>query len=117
MFGLHGHKVFMVLIALAMLGPAVIMVWNVQVGAVLFLVGLFVTYRCLLFLREMRAEAEWDNPALLQGQRNRARTIFVQLVDDNGNDLDAPTAQARLAAAYQNAGPRDSVVGVRRKVS
>ncbi|MDP9315640.1 MAG: hypothetical protein M3R24_33060 [Chloroflexota bacterium] len=117
MFGQHGHKVFMVLMVLALLGPAALMFWNAQIGGLLFLVGLLVSYRCLDFLQEERVEAEFENSALLQARHNRARTIFVQLVDDNGNELDASTAQARLAAAHLDAGPRDTVVGVRHKVS
>jgi hypothetical protein len=52
----------------------------------------------------------------LSARQNRGRTIFVQLADDHGNALPADDVQARLAAAHQNAGPRDTVIGVHRKV-
>jgi len=41
----------------------------------------------------------------------------VQLIDENGNDLEPEVAQRRLAAAQLQAGPRDMVIGVRRKVT
>lgn len=47
---------------------------------------------------------------------NQAQTIFVQLIDEDGNELAPEVAESKLAAAQLLAGPRDMVIGVRRKV-
>jgi hypothetical protein len=47
----------------------------------------------------------------------QSRTILVQLVDDFGRDLPASKIQVLMDEAHAKAGPRDTVIGVRFKVS
>jgi hypothetical protein len=116
MFGPRSKAFFLTVICLSIIGPILVMFWNVQLGGLLFLVGLLLAARCIGLVRSIQMEGAVQDGVALSARQNRGRTIFVQLVDDHGNALPADVVQARLAAAHQNAGPRDTVIGVHRKV-
>ena len=116
MFGQHSKRFFLGVLVAAIVGPIAIMLWKPQIGGLLFLLGLAIAARCIYLIRMIHTEGAQQDQAQLYSRRDRGQTIFVQLVDDHGNDLDPATAEARLAAANLRAGPRDMVVGVRRKV-
>ena len=116
MFGQGSKRFFVVLMVAAIVGPIAAMIWWPQIGAILFFLGLAIVARCVYLIRAIHTEGAQQDQAQLYSRRDRGQTIFVQLVDDDGNDLDQATARARLAAANLRAGPRDTVVGVRRKV-
>jgi hypothetical protein len=116
MFGQQSKRFFIGVLVVAIVGPIAIMLWKPQIGGLLFLLGLFVAARCLYLIRTITTEGARQDQAQLYSRRDRGQTIFVQLIDNDGNDLDPATAQARLAAANLRAGPRDTVIGVRRKV-
>jgi hypothetical protein len=92
-------------------GPVVVMMVNFPLGLVLLVPGaigaLAITYR----LREGAVGGG------LPGGRSGPRTIYVPLVDDDGNDLDAAETERRLAEARLRAHPGDKVVGVLHKVA
>ena len=116
MFGQHGKRFFIGLLVAAIVGPIAVMIWLPTIGAILFLLGLAIAARCIYLIRMIHSEGAQQDQEQLYSRRDRGQAIFVQLVDDDGNDLDQATAEARLAAANLRAGPRDMVVGVRRKV-
>jgi hypothetical protein len=116
MFGQHGKTFFLTLIALSLLVPLALMVWNPQIGAIAFLCGLATAARCIGLIRTLQVEGSLHDQHALYASANQAQTIFVQLIDEDGNDLTPEVAEAKLAAAQLQAGPRDMVVGVRHKV-
>jgi hypothetical protein len=99
--------------------PLAIGLWDRQAGVVAFLIGLFIAMRAIRVLRADAANSLLDDPSyqrLQQHQGERGRTIWVSLLDDQGQPLDAAAAERKLAQARKAAGPRDMVVGVRGKV-
>jgi flagellar hook-basal body complex protein FliE len=115
MYGQRSKRFFMGMIAFSLIGPLVLLFWNPEVGGILLLLSFIVTSRCLRLLRMAADTSETEEQR--QSQDNRGQTVFVQLVDDQGNDLEPTQVQARIAAAQLTAGPRDLVIGVRRKVT
>jgi hypothetical protein len=65
-------------------------------------------------LRTLNLEATIQDQQALPRPQNHAHTIVVPLVDADDHDLPADIAEAKLAAARLQAGPRDVVIGVRR---
>ncbi|HEY0607093.1 MAG TPA: hypothetical protein VGD58_29510 [Herpetosiphonaceae bacterium] len=116
MFGQYGKTFFQTMIVLGLLVPLAVMVWNPQIGAIAFLAGLTISGRCVRMLRTLQVEGSMQDQHATQAKTNQAQTIFVQLIDEDGNDLAPEIAEAKLAAAQLQAGPRDMVVGVRHKV-
>ena len=116
MFGRTSKTFFLALIALSFLVPIALMFWNIQYGAVTMVLGLAIAWRALRLVRMIQMQGTLQDQQALQVKRNQAQTIFVQLIDENGNDLAPEIAEAKLAAAHLQAGPRDMVIGVRRKV-
>ena len=94
----------------AVLIPALIMIWNVQIGVPLLLLGVYFSYRAIRMARSDAVIASDENPDELL--RRSARTILVQLVDDEGRELPPEIAEKRMAAAQAQANPVDTVVGV-----
>ena len=116
MFGHTSKTFFLTLIVLSFLVPIVLMFWNVQYGAVALVLGLAIAWRGLRLVRMIQMQGTLQDQQALQVKRNQAQTIFVQLIDADGNDLAPEIAEAKLGAARLQAGPRDMVIGVRRKV-
>ncbi len=116
MFNQRSRLFFLIVIVVALVAPILIALHYPLVGGVLFLVGAMVAWRNVRLLSFI---TKGDDPAEQRRRaqaRDQGRTIFVQLVDDRGNELDPATCEARVAAARRGAGPRDTVIGVRRKV-
>lgn len=98
--------------------PIVVMVWNIQIGIILFFMGLIIAYRAIRYgahddIHSLNDAAEQK---LSRDQNERGRTIFVQIVDDFGRDLPPATVQKLIADAQAQASPRDTVVPVRHKI-
>ena len=113
------RRMQLAIVAFTLLGPLVMAVWSPEWAAIFLLLGLIVALRALRVLRATALEDLGDDPSLqrmhhLQGERGR--TVWVSLLDDNGQPLDAAAAERKLAQARATAGPRDMVVGVRGKV-
>lgn len=105
--------------AVSVLIPIMVMIWNIELGIILFFMGLIVAYRAIRYgayddLRSLNQAAEQQ---LSRHQNERGRTIFVQIVDDFGRDLPPATVQKLMADAQAQAGPRDTVVAVRNQIS
>ena len=94
--------------------PLLIMIWDIQVGAVSLLVGVVIAYRAIKFREQDDNDLVSDSVKSHQGERGR--TIYVQIVDDYGRDLPPAEAQKLIADAQARANPRDMVVGVRHKI-
>ncbi len=110
------RRLLLGLIGLVIFGPVAVMMWNLRLGVVLLLLGLIVAYQGSRMLRALNAEGAVQDQQYLYSRRDRGRTIYVELVDDDGNELQPSVAEQRLAEARLNAGPRDTVIGVRRKL-
>jgi hypothetical protein len=116
MFNQRSRIFFLTVIVVALVAPILIALRYPTVGGALFIVGALLAWRNIRLLRHT---TPGDDPAERRRRaqaRDQGRTIFVQLVDDLGNELDPAICATRLAAARCAAGPKDSVVGVRRKV-
>lgn len=116
MFGSFGKRFFLSMIPVSLFVPVLIMLWHPQIGLVAFLIGAMIAMQCVQVVRAIHIEGALGDQQALVRRQNQAQTIFVQLTDDAGNDLAPDLVQAKLAAAQQQAGPRDMVVGVRHKV-
>jgi len=116
MFGQYGKTFFLTLIVLSVLAPLALMFWNPQLGAIASFAGLAIAVRCMGMLRALQVEGSLHDQRALHTAANQAQTIFVQLIDEDGNDLAPEVAESKLAAAQFLAGPRDMVIGVQRKV-
>jgi hypothetical protein len=116
MFGSRSKTFFLAVTCAAVMIPILVLLWNPQLGGALFFLGLLIAARCISLVRSIQIKESLQDEAALVTSHNRGRTIFVQLTDDYGTPLPTEVAQARLAAAQQQAGPRDTVIGVHRKV-
>jgi|WetSurMetagenome_2_1015567.scaffolds.fasta_scaffold639476_1 hypothetical protein len=113
------RKVAYTIAIVAVAIPVVIMIWDIEVGVFLLLVGLGIATRAI------RYRAHNDPPSLsAAGQQQlsrrlneQGRTIFVQVVDDFGRDLPPATVQKLMADAQAQASPLDTVVPIRHKIS
>ena len=105
--------------AVAILIPILAALWNVQLGVILLFMGLIVAYRAIRYGAhdDLTSISDSEQQKLDMHQINRGRTIFVQIVDDYGRDLPPATVQRLMAEAQAHASPRDTVVGVRYKVT
>jgi hypothetical protein len=113
------RRIQLAIVAFTLVGPLVVAVWSPEWAALALLLGLIIALRALRVMRADALNARSDDPSLqrmqhLQGERGR--TVWVSLLDDNGQPLDAAAAERKLAQARAAAGPRDMVVGVRGKV-
>lgn len=108
------RKVANVISIVSILGPIIVMFWNIELGLFLLVLGLFTASRAIRFATRTSAEIEGDSTLgrLRHDQSNQGRTIYVQLVDDVGWELPAEIADRRMAEAQARANPRDMVVGV-----
>jgi len=105
--------------AVLLLIPIIVMIWSVQIGALLLIAGAFAAYRAIIY----SGRTDWSNMgdvdliAYGRQQSGKSQTILVQLVDDYGRDLSPNKVQQLMDEAYAKAGPRDMVVGVRYKIN
>lgn len=111
------RRTWRIMMVVVLVVPVLVMFWNLRVGALLLLFGLFTAYRALRLINaSLRMEQAERNSRLEQTRANQARLVYVQLVDEQGVELPPDVQQAKLAQARLLAGPRDTVVGVKRKV-
>jgi hypothetical protein len=99
--------------------PILLAFWDLSAGVLALLVCLSIFIRANRILRsDARNELARDHnyQRLQQLQGERGRTIWVSPLDGSGQPLDAAGAEAKLAQARAEAGPRDMVVGVRTRV-
>ena len=108
----------MSIIVLSVFVAGGIMFWNLQAGAIALVLGLLIMLRTLGVILRRSTCRKSPRPAGLSMKHNSAHTdlYYVQQIDDAGNDLPADLVRAKLAEVQQRAGPRDAVLGVRRKV-
>ena len=98
--------------------PIVLLVFgDRQLGGILLVVGLLITYRSLRALSNLGHERDPDRDRLASARQNQARTVMVPLLDENGVALDEAAAARLLQQARLRAGPRDTVIGVQRRPS
>ena len=103
-------------IGIALIAPLIVMIWSLQLGALLLAIGMLLTTQ---LVRRLRRRPDYGDQVM---QRYDSRpdeysnTIYVQLIDDHGNELDPVSAAERMAEAAERAGPHDVVIGVKRKV-
>lgn len=95
--------------------PVLVMFLDLQVGVILFLAGIIIAYRAIRF--GAQSDVENTDQQLSRHQDDRGQTIFVQIVDEFGRDLPPAVAQKLIADAQAKASPRDTVVGVRYKIT
>lgn len=116
MFGQEGRTFLRVLGVVSIAVPFAIMVWNIEFGAIALLFGMLLLYRTLRLVRLMEVKGADAHEAALYRKANSGQTIYVQLIDDAGKPLPSDIAQAKIAEAQRRAGPRDTVLGVHRKL-
>ncbi|KAB8141556.1 hypothetical protein F8S13_19330 [Chloroflexia bacterium SDU3-3] len=96
--------------------PLIVMIWQPVLGLLLLPMALLVAARSwYLHRRWVDAEGRKQH-SRAQVKANQANIIYVQVVDDQGNDLPPAVARAKLEAAHMEAGPRDTVLPARRKL-
>ena len=117
MFKRHGTSFYITLIVVCLLAPFALLLWDRQLGFFACVIGIPIATRGLRLLRTIHLERTLQSLQVPQAKLNQAQTKLVQLIDENGNELEPEVAQTRLAAARLQAGPRDMVIGVRRKVT
>ncbi len=113
------RRVQLIVIVVVLVGPLVLAIWRPEWGTVLFLLGLFIALRAMRVmradaLRELRDDRGYQR--MQQHQGERGHTIWVSLLDEGGQPLSEAAAERKLAEARAQAGPRDMVVGVKRKL-
>lgn len=116
MFGQEGKTFIRILIVVLIILPLGMMLWNIQWGVIAMVFCLATAGRAIRTLQVMQIEGTLADQDALNRKANSAQTIYVQLIDDAGNPLPATLAKERVALAQRNAGPRDTVLGVHRKV-
>ncbi|MBA3944700.1 MAG: hypothetical protein H0X37_09090 [Herpetosiphonaceae bacterium] len=92
--------------------PLLVMLWNVETGVILLVIGSIVTMRYRRAWRTLHRGDRAGNPDR-QDKRDRSQTVLVELFDEHGNELPAEEAERRLAVARAEAGPRDIVIPLR----
>ena len=109
-------NVVIVIIAIALIGPPILVMYNPTLGAIALFAGLITIIRSLRYLRyiERQDHQETDRHALRR--QDQGRTVYVSLLDEAGVPLDEAAAAARINKARLLAGPRDTVIGVKRQV-
>lgn len=105
-------KVFM---SLCVIVPLVVLVYDPVIGGLLLLLGVVVMRRAMIMIADSEREAQ-HNP-YAESRSDLGRTIFVELVDEHGVELEPAVARAKLAEAQRLAGPRDTVISVRHRAA
>lgn len=97
----------------------VILLWDIETGVFLLLIGLLIARRVIILARsdDPQLLSDSDRMKMDRHQSERSRTILVQVVDDNGYDLPPAIVEQRMKEAQTKAGPRDTVIPVRHKVT
>jgi hypothetical protein len=113
---LHRQIAQAVIIA-ALIAPVIIFFVLPELGPFALIGGLMTALGAATSMRRRGAYDAFEAERALQYHEVKGKTIFVQLVDDYGNELDRATAERKLAEARLNAGPKDTVIGVKRKVN
>ena len=110
------RRVLLAGICIAVLLPLVVIALKPSYGILALVAGLAVAAGCGYMLRMPNARAALPSQEALYARRERSRTIYVQLVDDDGRELPPEIAEARLTEARLNAGRCDTVIGVPRRL-
>jgi hypothetical protein len=111
------RRVLWAVLGAALLLPLVIIVTHPHYGLYALLVGLVIATACGSLLRSLHAEGAIADQQALLSRQDRGRTIYVELLDENGRGLPPEEAEKRLAEARLRAGPRDTVMGIRHRRS
>lgn len=111
----HGKTFLLIVTLVCVVLPLIGFIFYPTIGALSLMFGLLALWRAVRLVHNAQRETE-ENP-YDRIRSESARTIFVQLVDEQGVALSPADARAKLEAAHQLAGPRDAVVGVRRIVA
>src|SRR5512133_1191953 len=105
--------------AFSIIVSILVMFWDLEIGIFLLFLGLMATARAIRFA--LHPDIVFLNDSaqqkLSRHQSERGRTILVQIVDDFGRELPPATVQKLMAEAQAKASPRDTVVGVRYKIT
>ncbi|MBC8161392.1 MAG: hypothetical protein H7Z42_09250 [Roseiflexaceae bacterium] len=116
MVGQDGKLFIGPVIIVSIVVPFGLILMNSSWGGFSLLVGMFMIYRVIRLARLTSLESNLDSEDALYAKTDTGGTIYVQLIDEEGNLLPIEVARAKLNAARQLAGPRDAVLGVHRKV-
>jgi hypothetical protein len=95
-----------------------LMTINIYIGFALFISTMIVINR-YISIRSLFRERSGSTEQIKKIDRqqiNRARTIYVQVVDDHGMDLPPHVVEQKMKQASMNAEPKDNVVPVRYKI-
>ncbi len=116
MTALRVRRTLAILIVLSILLPVVLAVLHVVPPSIV-LVGLLLAYslsRGYALLGRERVQEQLFG--LEKRSSDASRTIYVPLIDEHGALLPREERERRLAEAQQNAGPRDVVVPVTKRM-
>ena len=96
--------------------PIILMFFHPEIGAGLFLIGLFLAGRVYRMVRydeddELNRKERQKNDRM---RVNRSNIIMVQIVDDQGRDLPQHIIDQKMKEARFRAGPRDTVMPVKK---
>ena len=96
----------------------VVMFKHLTIGLVLFMLTLYYINRIRRWHKTENDRSSSDETLknVSRQNSNRGRSIYVQIVDDNGHELPEAVVQQKLYEARRNAEPRDNIVTVRHKV-
>jgi hypothetical protein len=97
----------------------VVMFKHLTIGLILFMLTLYYINRIRRWHNQANDKSSSDETLknISRQNSNRGRTIYVQIVDDNGNDLPEAVVQQKLYKARRSAEPRDNIVTVRHKIN
>jgi ABC-type nickel/cobalt efflux system permease component RcnA len=112
------RKFVYVIIFLSIVIPSAVMLIDIQSGVILLLLGSWISYQVVRSAaRSHEQENDSEAKKLARHRAEQSHVILVQLVDQFGRDLPMREIQKRMDEARANAGPRDTVVGVRYVIS
>lgn len=107
-------RLLVVIMILALVVPIVVALFDARTGAILVLLGLLVAMGVSRVRRQMALSAESPDEARRHAIRQETgHIIYVELLDEHGNELSPEEARAKLTQAQLQAGPRDTVIPIR----
>ena len=108
------------IIAMLFIALSIVIMFNhLTIGLILFLLTLYYINRIRRWHNANNDKSSSDETLrnISRQNSNRGRTIYVQVVDDNGNDLPEAVVQQKLYEARRSVEPRDNIVTVRHKIN
>lgn len=104
--------------AACILIPCVVLFFNLKAGAFALFVGAISASQVIRYANQADPQMSAATRArLARHQSDRSRTIYVQVVDDNGYDLPPEVVEQKMKEAQLQAGPSDTVIAVRHQVN